>query len=199
MKAKFFEPLQMSRTLALEKDVVTATNAAKAYTIVNGELKAISYAAMDNLAPAASISSSVNDMSHWVIALLDSGKYAGRSVIPYRVIHATRIPQIARGLGGGTRFTSGHFRLYALGWDEEEYDGRLMVSHTGGVNGFVSSVTLLPEENLGIVVLTNTDHNSLYEALKYEIMDACLGFALPRLHRFYFWRATNKVNKRQAE
>jgi hypothetical protein len=47
-----------------------------------------------------------------------------------------------------------------------------IVSHTGGVNGFVTSVTLIPEEKLGIIVLTNTDANAFYEALKWEIMDA---------------------------
>jgi hypothetical protein len=49
------------------------------------------------------------------------------------------------------------------------------VSHTGGVNGFVTSVTLYPEQNLGIVVLTNTDANAFYVALKREILDAYLG------------------------
>src|SRR6201996_8770864 len=43
--------------------------------------------------------------------------------------------------------------------------------HTGGVNGYVSSVTLVPKEHLGIIILTNTDVNSFYEALKWDIMD----------------------------
>jgi len=44
--------------------------------------------------------------------------------------------------------------------------------HDGGVNGYVSSVTLVPQDHLGIVILTNTDQNDLYEALRWEIMDA---------------------------
>jgi hypothetical protein len=43
------------------------------------------------------------------------------------------------------------------------------------VNGFLTSVTLLPEQRLGIVVLTNTDANGFYQSLKREIMDAYLG------------------------
>ncbi len=42
------------------------------------------------------------------------------------------------------------------------------------MNGFVTSVTLIPEEKLGVVVLTNTDANAFYEALKWEIIDAYL-------------------------
>jgi hypothetical protein len=72
-------------------------------------------------------------------------------------------------------YNKGHFSLYGLGWFLEEYSGRKIVSHTGGVNGFVTSVTLIPEEKLGIIVLTNTDQNAFYEALKWEIMDAYLG------------------------
>ena len=76
---------------------------------------------------------------------------------------------------GGKQFNTGHFSLYGLGWFLEEYCGKKIVSHTGGVNGFVTSVTLIPEEKLGILVFTNTDQNSFYEALKWEIADAWLG------------------------
>ena len=43
-----------------------------------------------------------------------------------------------------------------MGWAFQDYEGREIIMHTGGVNGFVTSVTLMPEEKLGIVVLTNT-------------------------------------------
>jgi hypothetical protein len=61
-----------------------------------------------------------------------------------------------------------------LGWDLSEYGGKLLVGHTGGVNGFVTSVTMLPEEKLGIIVFTNTDQNSFYQAVKFELLDAYL-------------------------
>ena len=67
----------------------------------------------------------------------------------------------------------------------EEYSGRKIVSHTGGVNGFVTSVALVPEERLGIVVLTNTDANNFYEALRYEIMDAFLGLPYRNYSQVY--------------
>ena len=72
-------------------------------------------------------------------------------------------------------FNKAHFALYALGWFLEEYNGRKIVAHTGGVNGFVTSVALIPEEKLGIIVLTNTDANNFFEALRNEIQDAYLG------------------------
>lgn len=166
-----FKPLQMNRSLALSKDILTATNKAAAHTVVHGVLKKIPYGRLENMAPAGAVSSSASDLSHWVEMQLDNGKYEGKQIVPAAAIQQTRTPASILG-NGGTLYNKGHFALYGLGWFLEEYNGRKIVSHTGGVNGFVTSVTLIPEEKLGIVVLTNTDANSFYEALKWEIMDA---------------------------
>jgi hypothetical protein len=69
------------------------------------------------------------------------------------------------------------YELYGLGWFIQDYEGRRLIMHDGGVNGYLSSVTLVPQDHLGIVILTNTDQNDFYEALKWEIMDAY--FKLP--------------------
>jgi CubicO group peptidase (beta-lactamase class C family) len=173
LEEKIFRPLGMNRTLALSKEIGNATNRASAHTVAAGTLKKIPYGNIDNIAPAGSISSSISDMSHWVMAQLDNGKYEGKNVIPAAAIAATWFPHSILG-NGGHRFNRAHFALYGLGWMLNEYAGRKLVSHTGGVNGFVTSVTLVPEEKLGIIVFTNTDANSFYEALKWEILDAYL-------------------------
>jgi len=171
---KIFMPLGMNSTLALSKDFPNAINKCSAHTIADGKLIKIPFCSIDNLAAAGSIGSSVNDMSHWVIAQLNNGKYKDKQVIPAAAIAQTRLPHSILG-NGGYLYNTGHFSLYGLGWFLEEYCGKKIVSHTGGVNGFVTSVTLIPEEKLGIIVFTNTDQNSFYEALKWEIADAYLG------------------------
>jgi CubicO group peptidase (beta-lactamase class C family) len=184
IKERIFDPLGMSRTLALSKDIFKATNAAKAYTIADGKLVPIPYGFIDNLAPAGSISSSVNDMSKWVMMQLDNGRFNGQQIIPATAINQTRVPHSILG-NGGSMYNKGHFALYGLGWFLEEYSGRKIVSHTGGVNGFVTSVTLVPEEKLGIIVFTNTDQNLFYEALKWEILDAYLGNSYRNYNKVY--------------
>jgi len=171
VKTRIFDPLQMNRTKALGVELPLMKNIAAPHTLVFDTLKLLPYPKLDNLSPAASISSSANDMSHWLICQLDSGRYDGKQVIPFSVIKITRRPESIIGNSNPT-FNSTHFSLYGLGWELTDYESREIVSHTGGVNGFVSSVTLLPEENLGVVILTNTDQNYLYEALKWEIVDA---------------------------
>lgn len=169
-----FSPLGMSHSLVSSLDIQTAANKATAHTVVHGQVRTIPYGRLESLAPAGSISSSVNDMSHWVLMQLNGGSYNGKQIVPQSAIAQTRTPASILG-NGGVLFNKGHFSLYGLGWFLEEYNGRKIVSHTGGVNGFVTSVTLIPEEKLGIVVLTNTDANNFYEALKWEIMDAYMG------------------------
>jgi CubicO group peptidase (beta-lactamase class C family) len=173
IKERIFLPLGMNRTLALTRDISAASNKATAHTVVHGILKKIPYGQIDNLAPAGSISSSINDMSKWILMLLNNGMYNGKEIIPASAISKTRTPASILG-NGGTLYNKGHFALYGLGWFLQEYNGRKIVEHTGGVNGFVTSVALVPEEQLGIVILTNTDANNFYEALRWEILDAYL-------------------------
>lgn len=174
LKERIFTPLGMSRTITTTSEMNAATNICAAHTVVNGIVKKIPYGRLDNMAPAGSIFSSAMDLSKWVTMQLNGGKLNDKEVIPASAIAQTRTPQSILG-NGGHSYNKAHFALYGLGWFIEEYSGRKIVSHTGGVNGFVTSVCLVPEEKLGIVVLTNTDANGFYEAVRYEIMDAYLG------------------------
>ena len=185
VRTRIFQPLGMTNSLALSKEIITATNKASAHTKDGDHIIKIPYGQLDNIAPAGSISSSANDMSKWVTMLLDNGKFEGKQIIPASAIQQTRIPNSILG-DGRVIFNTGHFNLYGLGWFLQEYGGKKIVSHTGGVNGFVTSVTLIPEEKLGIVVLTNTDANDFYEALKWEIMDSYLGFSYRNYSQLYF-------------
>ena len=171
IKENIFSPLGMGNTLALSADMPKALNRSVPHTLVDGRLSAIPYCNIDGLAPAGAISSSVNDMSKWVMALLNDGKVGNRQVIPAAAIQATRQPQEIMGsvkhLNGET-----NYELYGLGWMIQDYSNHRLIMHDGGVNGFLSSVTLVPQDKLGIVILTNTDQNQFFEALRWEIMDA---------------------------
>jgi CubicO group peptidase (beta-lactamase class C family) len=174
IRDSIFIPLGMDHSLVSSNDIDAASNRSSAHTVVDGEIKKVRYGHLENLAPAGSISSSVNDLSHWVLMQLNNGVYNNKQVVPAKAIAETREPASILG-NGGYLYNKGHFVLYGLGWVLQEYSGREIVSHTGGVNGFVTSVTLVPEDSLGIIVLTNTDANNFYEALKWEVMDAYFG------------------------
>lgn len=176
LKDNIFAPLGMINTLALTADMPKSFNRTVPHTLIDERLSAVPYAQLDNLAPAGSISSSVNDLGKWVMALLNDGKVGPRQIIPQAAIAATRQPQDYVGsihhLSGET-----NYELYGLGWFLQDYAGHRIVMHDGGITGYVSSVTLVPQDHLGIVILTNTDANAFYDALRWEIMDAY--FKLP--------------------
>ncbi len=171
VRENIFAPLGMTNTLALSADLPKSLNRTVPHTLIDGRLSPIPYAQIDGLAPAGAISSSINDMSKWVLCLLNDGKVGQRQVIPLAAIKATREPQDIVGEVHHLDGESG-YELYGLGWFLEQYAGHQLVMHTGGVNGYLSSVTLAPQDHLGIIILTNTDQNELFEALKWEILDA---------------------------
>jgi CubicO group peptidase (beta-lactamase class C family) len=176
IRENIFAPLGMGNTLALTADVAKSLNRTVPHTLVNGQLTAIPYCNIDGLAPAGAISSSVNDMSKWVMALLNDGKVGQRQVIPLAAVQATRQ---AQDIVGSQTHPNGetNYVLYGLGLEIEDYHNHRIVMHTGGVNGYLSSVTMVPKDHLGIIILTNTDQNDFFEALKWDILDAY--FKLP--------------------
>lgn len=174
LKEAIFAPLGMTNTLALTKDLPKSLNRTVPHTLTDGRLAPIPYCQIDGLAPAGAISSSASDMGKWVMALLNNGKVGNRQIIPQAAIMATREPQ---DIVGSEYHLNGenNFELYGLGWFIQDYLNHRLIMHEGGVNGYLSSVTLSPQDNLGIVILTNTDQNLLYEALRWEILDAFFG------------------------
>lgn len=171
VRENIFAPLGMINTVALSADMPKSLDRTVPHTLIDGRLSPIPFCQIDALAPAGAISSSVNDMSKWVLALLNDGKVGARQVIPLAAIQATREPQDIVGSVSHLNGEEG-YELYGLGWFLQAYAGHHLVMHDGGVNGYLSSVTLVPKEHLGIIILTNTDQNELFEALRWEIMDA---------------------------
>jgi CubicO group peptidase (beta-lactamase class C family) len=194
-------PLEMERTQMLSEGLAASNNLAAAHTLQNGVLTAFPHTNIDVIGPAASMSSSAADLSRWLIAQLDSGRYNGRQVIPYEVVKETRKPRMLQG-SAGHLFNQSNYSLYAMGWSLRDYEGLEIVSHSGGILGFVTGVSMVPEINLGVVVLTNSDENWFYEALKWEIIDAYLGLPFRdysnKYHELYSRRQQTKNNEISA-
>ncbi len=170
----YFKPMDMTETLPLSVQFKSTGNYCTPHTIYKNKLIRLELPNIDNLAPAASICSSISDWAKWVQMLLNDGKWNDREIIPQRAIQMSMRAVSNRGTFR-PYFNTGHFNLYGLGWNLLDYEGKKIALHTGGADGFVSSVSLIPEEKLGIIIFTNTDANNFYQALKWEIIDAYLG------------------------
>jgi CubicO group peptidase (beta-lactamase class C family) len=160
--------------MVLSSGVEKQANVAVPYTTsYTGVVTRVPYDNWDNLAPAASIISNVSDLSHWLLMQLDSGRYNGRQILPWAALQKTRDVNIITGSRKSSLYPV-HFRGYGLGLFASDYNGRQIYWHTGGAGGMVSNVCFVPEERLGIAILTNNDNQNFFEALRYQVLDAYL-------------------------
>ena len=155
------------------------------------------YANVDNLGPAASINSCVKDLANWLMMQLDSGRFEGRQVVPFEALQLTRTSNMI--VADMNPKNGSNFQVYGLGWFMLDYHGVKIIRHDGGADGFVTTTCFIPQLNLGIVVLTNTDVNSFYSALRMQIIDAYMGLPyFNRSERMYKGTVEN-VEKENAE
>lgn len=169
LKHHFFVPLKMDRTSTTWNSFTSDKNACKPHTVFEGKYVALKPTNIDNFGPAASINSCINDLAHWLQMQLDSGRYEGKNVVPFQALAETRKSNmIVRDFNG----PGSNFQTYGLGWFMYDFQGHRVIRHDGGADGFVTTTCFVPSKNLGIVVLSNTDANSLYAALRNQILDA---------------------------
>jgi hypothetical protein len=83
-----------------------------------------------------------------------------------------------------------------LGWMVRDYHGRKLVGHTGGVGGFVSRVMLVPEENLGVVVLTNAEEDGAFDSILYHVLDHY--FNLPPTDWIAAYKSVRDMDEKDA-
>src|SRR5579871_524591 len=177
MRERFFEPLEMKSTRPSINDVTARQDVAYPHVHVNDALTALPLdtLALDNSAPAGAIVSSVNDMSKWVATLLRSGRLPdGKTLISSAQMRELWRPATILPNGvpppalteGKTNFSS-----YAMGEQVREYRGELMITHTGGLLGMVTQVSMLPEKNIGVIVFTNQMVGAAFDSVSRTIFD----------------------------
>jgi len=135
-----------------------------------------------NAAPAGSINSSAAEMSKWMLLQLNHGKFLDRDgrLFSERQSREMWTAQTLLPIGSGDSPLAAlrpKFSAYGLGWFLRDYHGRKLVGHTGGVAGYVSRVMLVPEENLGVVILTNAEESGTFDSVLFHILDSYFGLA----------------------
>ena len=158
------------------------------HSSVDGTLQVIPFGDLDNAGPAGSINSCAADMAKWVQLQLNRGKFVDRDGHLFTEQRSKEMwsAQTILPIGDPPPPLAGlkaNFADYALGWGLRDYHGRKLVGHTGGVGGFVSRVMLVPEENLGVVVLTNAEEDGAFDSILYHVLDHYFHLAAHRLDR----------------
>lgn len=190
VRSHFFQPLGMTRTSTSVTALARMDNVAMPHTKIDDSIVVVPYRNVDNVGGAATINSSVSDMSRWLRLQLANGMWNGRRLVDSTAIRLTRTPQFTLPIGSWTRehFPSTHFSSYGLGFFLRDYRGRLLVMHDGGMDGMLSQLGMLPEEHLGVIILTNYDDQTLFQALLFRVLDLYLGAPVTDWSQVYFQR-----------
>lgn len=157
-----------------------STNASLPYAERDEKVVAIPFHNLDNAAPAGSINSNLVDMLKW-LKLHMTGKHEGEEILPFAAIKETHTPQTIMPVTPDMLWSVYHEvenTTYALGWATQTYRGYTMIWHTGGIDGFISSVSFLPHEDIGVIILTNLDGNSGAGVIHSHLYDRLLGLEL---------------------
>jgi CubicO group peptidase (beta-lactamase class C family) len=175
IKARFFAPLQMRDSKTSIRDIDASSDVVAPHVLEEGTLRAVAHSPLDNNAPAGAIVSSVDDMSRWVIALLNQGDLGNGtrlfSETQARILWTPLTILPVAESQPETRESQANFADYAMGEVLRDYRGHLMVYHTGGLQGMVSIVAMLPEAHAGVVVLTNQESGAAFYSIAFTVLD----------------------------
>ncbi|MFD4373409.1 serine hydrolase [Streptomyces sp. NPDC058486] len=124
----------------------------------------------DAQSPAGGVSSTARDMALWLRLQLANGELDGKRIIAADALERTHWPEAVSNPPSAPAARTG---FYGLGWNVSYDDaGRLRLSHTGAfAEGAHTNVTMLPGEQLGIVVLTNTAPVGVADAVALDFFD----------------------------
>ncbi|HOW84379.1 MAG TPA: serine hydrolase [Candidatus Aminicenantes bacterium] len=181
VRERIFKPLDMAATVYSIADMTKAPEYGVPYTEKRDsfELYRIPYYEdIGGVAPCGAIISNVQDLSHWLIALMNNGRYAGRQVLPPEVLKATLEPAIAlpNTAAEARGFWEALNAAYGMGRETVSYRGRLLTFHGGDLPGFHSQISFMPREKLGVIVLVIGNHcASLYNTVSYNVYERLLG------------------------
>ena len=179
VQTRILDPLQMSNSFSSLNALKDKSNMATPHSTSTGKIRTISFFNDQLIGSAGGIISNVDDMSKWMITQLNKGKYGadlGKQLFsPERQKEMWAIHTVMD-VNPFPRYNQ-HFAGYGLGWGLADIKGNLQASHTGGLPGMLTSVMLMPDLKLGIVILTNTENGggALFTAIQQTIMDGYLG------------------------
>jgi CubicO group peptidase (beta-lactamase class C family) len=179
VQKRIIEPLQMKNSFAGSSLIKDKNNFAVSHSSESGTIKTIAGLDVQINSAAGGIYSNVADMSQWMLVCLNKGQYGAdlKTTLFSSKNHSEmwRIHTVEEA-DPNPRYNS-HFSGYGLGWGISDAKGNLKVSHTGGLPGMLSIVTMYPDLNLGIVIFTNTENGGggLFTAVTNTISDSYLG------------------------
>ena len=172
IRQKIFEPLGMDNSGTCLNDLDKVKNLASPHCLIDNKLVPIKWGNLDNIGPAGSISSNVADLTKFVKLIMGDGKYDGNEFWSKNIQNEMTSPQNIVNFPLGW---SSPFRTYGIGWLIYGYRGKKVVWHAGNCDGMSAVIGMIPEKNLGVVVLINSFLPAFEGRIMLRIFEKYLG------------------------
>lgn len=182
VRERILTPLNMKDTrMSFSRIEPTFSNIAKPHVPVEGKLQTVDGNFLENFSSAGSIASNAEDMSKWLRLQLRKGllssaggeeKWLFSPEQHYQMTSAKTVQEIPQFF---VEHFDTNFRAYGFGWGLNDYRGHTLVGHTGGILGMVTKIVMVPKQNLGLVILTNQQSGSAFNAMANDMLDHLLG------------------------
>jgi CubicO group peptidase (beta-lactamase class C family) len=177
VEKRIMQPLGFTASATSIARLKNKSNIVDPHAPVNGKVQVIKIDWSETANAAGGIYSNLTDMSKWVIMQLNHGKFGdglSKQLFSEEVQQEMWTPQTIIPVKGPTPYNT-HFSSYGLGWGLSDVKGYLQATHTGGLAGIVTQVTLIPELKLGIIVFTNQQVGQAFVSITNTIKDSYLG------------------------
>jgi len=188
VEKRIMRPLGMTRTVGIYQNLKDPKNTAFPHSTEKGQLTQLPpYITKDGtIGAAGGIQASVSDLSKWMLVHLNGGRYGDglkSQLVSQRNLSEMHRPHTFIGFTTKPNpETKTHISAYGLGWGIRDQNGVILLTHTGGLPGMLSRTVIIPELNLGVVVLTNTDPGGYsFQTISTAIVDAYLGLRKDRI------------------
>jgi CubicO group peptidase (beta-lactamase class C family) len=176
IEKRLFKPLGMDDCFATHSRVPLKVNQATPHIYVNKSYSTAPYESGELIGAAGGVNCSVNGVAKWLITQLAHGKLPNNEMLFSNDRHKEMwTPQtienasLKNELGSRVNHTT-----YALGWGISDYMGHQYIGHTGGLGGMLTSMLMIPEKNIGILVFTNQQNGYARSAIISQILQGML-------------------------
>lgn len=177
VEEKIFKPLGMNKTAGSFDRLKDKSNVIDGHAPVNGKVQVIARSTVKAGHAAGGVNSNITDLAKWVQLWLNKGKYGedlSKRLFSEKVYREITSPQTIIQVGGPGPYNT-HFAAYGLGFFLSDEKGYKKVTHTGGLEGMVTQITMIPELNLGIIVLTNQQEGGAFTSISNQVKDSYYG------------------------
>lgn len=179
IRERILTPVGMAGTTTSLLENEGNPNVANAHSKIDEKIAAVKAMPVPNAVGAVGINTNAEDIARWMNVLLAGGKLPSGadgkearlfSAKQARELWTAQTPMRTGEPNAKLAATRANFAAYGLGFQLRDYHGRLLALHSGALQGFYSKVVMVPEEKLGIAILTNAESGGSLNALQWQLL-----------------------------